>query len=128
MNYEIGDKIRVVFKTNLFVEGFVTKIQPLELKIVEDNSTITNINLNDIFYIKIFSREKKKDFIYENARAEAERRIAEITEERDNYSTNMFETYESLDSSKEGNYGLPSFSSLKVPKQYSDKKIRNKKQ
>lgn len=126
MSYNIGDKIRIVFKTNLFIEGLVSKLSPLELKLADDSSII-DIDLKDIFYIKVYSNKKDKDYIHEMAKIEAEKRISESEEDKSYYKDSIFETYDAMNVDQEGNYGLPNFSALKIPKQYTDKKTRNKK-
>jgi hypothetical protein len=68
------------------------------------------------------------DPIHEDAKKEAEAAIKRMEEVKLEIKDNLFSSIEDQEKiiDPKANYGLPSFSALKISKQYSDQKARNK--
>lgn len=138
-------KIKIVFKDKSFIKGEVDDLNSL---IVKSNSfTYLNINKQEILYIKVYNSLKEpeqKDYIenvisnkdhkevfdpiHEDAKKEAKAALDKIEQVKLEIKDNLFSSVENPEEiiDPEANYGLPSFSALKISKQYSNQKIRNK--
>jgi len=134
-------RIKIVFKDKSFIKGEVDDLNNLIVR--SNNFTYLNINKQEILYIKVFNEQKDyidyvvenqdkyKDIldpIHEDAKKEAEAALKKMEEVKLEIKDNLFSSIEDPEKiiDPKANYGLPSFSALKISKQYSDQKIRNK--
>jgi len=145
-------RIKIVFKDKSFIKGEVDNLTDLVVR--SNNFTYLNINKQEILYIKVFNEQKdfidyiienqdkykdildpiedeSKDIldpIHEDAKKEAEAAIKRMEEVKLEIKDNLFSSIEDQEKiiDPKANYGLPSFSALKISKQYSDQKARNK--
>lgn len=147
-------KIKIVFKNNTSIEGEVNCLDNLEIK-CPDNSFYTLVNKSEILYIKVFNTDKEEDPLYEDAKKEANKAIEKSKEIKLSIRENLFDFIDDTGPTsnkvvnnivpplsevitnivppqfdnkeiEEVNYGFPNFSALKISKQYSNKKTRNK--
>lgn len=111
-----GDKVRVIFKNNVYLDGIVVDAIKLDLKLKDGFAT--NISIEDILYVKLFKEniEEKEpdDLIYEDAKNLAELRIEQNKIEKEDLATRMKDL--SIKEPTKVNYGTPSFSTFKVSK------------
>jgi len=128
----LNDNIKITFESSS-IEGKVISINPL---IIENQDCVyENINLSKILFIKV-TKKVNEDLIHEHATKVANEKIKEIKIEKKKIK-DLFSTFEKNEDEfstveddvileKENAYGTPNISALKIPKQYSNKKIRIK--
>lgn len=132
-------KVKIVFKDKSYIKGETEDLNSLIVK--SGNFTYLNINKQEILYIKVLNKEEQKDSIenvinnkeifdpiHANAEKEAKAAISKIEKVKLEIKDNLFSSVENPEQiiDPEANYGLPSFSALKISKQYSSQKTRNK--
>lgn len=126
--FNIGDKVRIYFKNNVYLDGEILDPEILSLKLKDGIATM--VAIDEILYVKLFNKKDivtntgNDDLINQDATSLADIRLQQIEEEKKDLAERMkeFRVSEGVSVS----YGTPNFSAFKVPKQYSVEETSSK--